>query len=341
MNNASSSSPIVSVIIPTYNRSDSIIRALRSLCHQTLRPEQFEVIVVDDGSTTYCPDELYSPAYDFDLRIIRQENAGATIARNHGALHSRGEVLIFMDDDVTASNQALEVLTDTCQRCSRVLAMAALVSRSPDLTTVYARRYSDEMPTGASDILSSSGDCCLDFAWTNTQLLAVRRTEFFRLGMLQDPTGGWPNWDDVDFGYRAFVAGYRLIRCARATGVHWDGSLVDLKTSCERWRRASRSAVKLLQRYPDIRPHLPMFHDKVPIAWQQDHMSMIMRKLARRPVSSQPCLWTLERLVGLAEQRRVPPYVLSSLYRWVIGGYIYRGFREGLKLQATERQHKS
>ena len=74
-----------------------------------------------------------------------------------------------------------------------------------------------------------------------------------------------------------------------------------------------------------------MFHDKTPIAWGQDSPRLIVRKLARHVASSRPALWGLERIVRVLEQRYPSPSLLRPLYRWVIGGYIFQGYREGLK----------
>ncbi len=79
----------VSVVIPTYNRIDSLQRLLESLNHQTLSPDQYEVIVVDDGSA-YAPDVITNTSFRFALTYLRQENQGATVARNYGAQANQG-----------------------------------------------------------------------------------------------------------------------------------------------------------------------------------------------------------------------------------------------------------
>jgi glycosyltransferase involved in cell wall biosynthesis len=88
--------PLVSVIVPTYNRPDSIMKCLDALERQTIPPESFEVIVVDDGSSApLTPDQ----EYPFLLRVVRQKNSGPAGARNRGAAAARGEILAFTDDD--------------------------------------------------------------------------------------------------------------------------------------------------------------------------------------------------------------------------------------------------
>ncbi len=87
--------PLVSVIIPTYNRAAVLKRAIRSVLDQTFR--DFELIVVDDGSTDSTPELL--ARFDGKLRPIFQENRGAAAARNTGIRHSTGELVAFLDSD--------------------------------------------------------------------------------------------------------------------------------------------------------------------------------------------------------------------------------------------------
>lgn len=84
----------ISVIIPTYNRYETLKRALRSVFAQTYKPE--EVIVVDDGSD----DDTYKIKEDFPSIIYHfQNNAGVSAARNKGIKLSRYEWIAFLDSD--------------------------------------------------------------------------------------------------------------------------------------------------------------------------------------------------------------------------------------------------
>lgn len=87
--------PLVSVVIPTYNRVSVLERAIRSVLGQTFR--DFELVVVDDGSTDATPELL--ARFDGKLRPVFQENRGVAAARNTGIGLSRGELLAFLDSD--------------------------------------------------------------------------------------------------------------------------------------------------------------------------------------------------------------------------------------------------
>lgn len=317
----------VSVIIPTYNRKESVLRTLTSLSQQTLPTDQYEVLVVDDGSS----DGTFSIAeqgFPFAMHYVRQENQGATIARNQGVLKSRGEILVFIDDDVTISPQTLESLAEVCSQRDKVLVMGTLLLRSNNLSV-----FTKIMVTSHDSPSVDNEDKFVPFTECNTELLSVKRSDFLDIGMLQDPTDGrgWPNWDDVDFGYRAHLKGFRLLQSYKAIGEHWDYSISDWGAACRRWQRASKSAVLLFNTHPGLQPHIPMLHDKTPIAWKQDSPVLIVRKLARHVASSKLILGSMGKSARILERYYPSPEVLRPLYRWLNGGYMFRGYREGLR----------
>jgi glycosyltransferase involved in cell wall biosynthesis len=312
---------VVSIIIPTYNRCGSLALALAALSQQTFPADCCQVIVVDDGSTESIP--LLDPRqYPFPLCLIRQENTGATAARNTGAQASAGEFLLFLDDDIDLVPAAMEVLAAALLANPKTVALGLI---EPAGMGVFARVMAGNGRTLCRLSYSIPPSECL------TGILAVRRIDFFSLGMFQDPTGGWPNWDDVDFGYRAYQQGFRLLRCPDAAGLHRDHSLDSFKASCQRTARAACSAVALIKRHPGLYAYLPMFHDKTPLSLKDDSPGLVLHKLFHASTALPPLRWGLESLTSFLERAAPKPRLLQPLYRWINSIYIYRGFQEGLK----------
>jgi glycosyltransferase involved in cell wall biosynthesis len=106
----------ISAIIPTLNRCNELRRTLESLRAQTLPPEQYEIIVVDNGST----DDTLSVVSEFaddaagcaQVRYVREDRLGLHYARHAGARAARGYILTFIDDDAYADPNWLKALLD-------------------------------------------------------------------------------------------------------------------------------------------------------------------------------------------------------------------------------------
>ncbi|MBC1779166.1 glycosyltransferase [Listeria booriae] len=121
----------ISVIVPVYNVADYLEECLNSLLSQTF--QDFEIIVVDDGSTDGSSDILavYSQLIP-NLRLFRQANAGLSAARNLGLQHAIGEYIYFLDSD-----DFLEL--DTFEKCFQLAESYQL-----DFVKFDARPFSED-----------------------------------------------------------------------------------------------------------------------------------------------------------------------------------------------------
>lgn len=96
----------LSVVLPTYNRLAILQRCLAALGQQTLARNQYEIVVVDDGSRDGTREWLRTRE---DVRVIEQaSNAGPAAARNAGIRAAQGELVLFLGDDIVAPPQLLE-----------------------------------------------------------------------------------------------------------------------------------------------------------------------------------------------------------------------------------------
>lgn len=92
---------VASIVIPTYNRCQSLAHTLHCLNEQTFPADNFEVIVVDDGSTdgTYSFIDALGPQMRYTLRVERRQRTGPGQARNWGLTLAKGQVVLFIDSD--------------------------------------------------------------------------------------------------------------------------------------------------------------------------------------------------------------------------------------------------
>ncbi|MGP8321882.1 MAG: glycosyltransferase family 2 protein [Methanosarcinaceae archaeon] len=113
------SSPLISVVICTYNRLDIFVDALKSICNQTLDASFYEVIVVDNNSS----DNTAHVAKDFCERFSNvsyclESKQGLSHARNRGWREAKGEYVAYIDDDCKVPEQWLTVAKDIIERFS-------------------------------------------------------------------------------------------------------------------------------------------------------------------------------------------------------------------------------
>jgi len=314
--------PSISVIIPTYNRPAELRRTLFTFQHQTIPDDQFEVIVVDDGSTILI-NSISKEDYPFCLRYIFQSNQGDAAARNNGALQAKADLLIFIDDDITVEPDFIENIHEMINGRDRTIVIGNLLP--PSSENIIAQDNENSRKHSIEEVN-------IHFTHIFSGFMAVKRDDYFDIGMMVGLTGKGPDaWCDVDFGYRGHLKGYRFIRCPNAIGYHHDNASSNLKALCRRWENASKASVLLFQKYPDLQSQIPMYDDKTPIDWDQDSPSLVIRKSARTVVSTPAITYLMEALVSAYEYWYPSPRLLRPLYRWITSSYMYRGFRQGLR----------
>ena len=198
----------LSVIVPVYNDQDALARCLGALTASC--PPGVEIIVVDDAST----DESAAVAGRLASRLVRlPANAGPAAARNYGARHARGEILLFVDSDVIVAPGALDHV-------------ATLLGDRPDLAAVFG---SYDATPGAAGTVSRYKNLLHHFVHQNGEVQAstfwagcgaIRRSVFEELGGFDQERFRRPSIEDIELGYRLRRAGYRILLDKTLQGTH-------------------------------------------------------------------------------------------------------------------------
>lgn len=241
----------LSVVIATYNRGALLERLLRQLAAQTLSPREFEVWVVDDGSSPPAREHLAGLELPYPFHLMEQENAGQAAARHAGALAARGEVLLFVDDDMQVGPDFLARHLDGHAGGER-LVLLGRINPDPDLAGMpfFERWYADCLARRERGI--REGRVTLDGSLLYTGNVSMRRADYLAAGGF-DPA--LRQSEDCELGLRLEEAGVTF-RLGEATTLHGSDH-----TSLEQWRRrASRygmNDVRISRKHPGSRKASP------------------------------------------------------------------------------------
>lgn len=113
--------PMFSIIIPTYRRPEALRACVQALSTLDYPRDGFEVIIVDDGGAIPLQPLLDPIAGDLRMKVVWQANAGPAAARNFGASHANGDILVFTDDDCAPASHWLQAFASQFAMTDRAL----------------------------------------------------------------------------------------------------------------------------------------------------------------------------------------------------------------------------
>lgn len=238
--------PRITVVIPTFQRREVVTGSVLALAEQT--GPTFDVVVVVDGSTDGTADALRSMTVPFGLRVIEQANSGASMARNHGARIARGEVLLFLDDDMQAAPNLLAEHDRAHARGAE--AVFGHIPVHPDAPSSILLPGLVDWAVRRRDRLSRP-EATLTFADLLTGQLSVRRSVFEALGGFDEDftRGGSFGREDTDFGRRLFSGGHRVEFAPDA--ISWQLYVVRPAAYLRQWNQAGRADVTYMRKHPE------------------------------------------------------------------------------------------
>jgi len=251
----------LTVVMPTYNRSDLLGRALSGLLNQTAPAEDYEIVVVDDGSTDSTPQVVAEAgAPEQRLRYYRQENKGPAAARNYGAREARGDIILFVGDDCIPDSRLLEEHLKAHSTEGDV-GVIGHIAWHPELEVTPFMAFLEEgVQFGFKHIKDPAN---IPFWQCYSSNLSLPRHWL-------EETGGFDEdfkhaaWEDIELGYRLHERGLRLIYRREALNYHHHPTT--LERYLVRQRIAGRSVVTFWRKHPELKEDLGIAHSARPVA---------------------------------------------------------------------------
>jgi glycosyltransferase involved in cell wall biosynthesis len=306
---------LVSVIIPSHNRKANLRQTLEALARQACPAGQFEVLVVLDGCTDGSMEMLGDYAAPFSLRVIDQAQAGSAAARNRGASGAKGELLIFLDDDIEACPgfiQAHETAHLDTDALVGIGYTPPTVARENTYMGLKLRLWWE----AKFQALRQPGArfCYTDLLSGN---FSIRRDNFFDHGGFNPVL---PAREDYELGARLIHAGLAFSFLEAAHGMHQEQP--DLGRALQRKFMEAVGDVRLGQMYPELIPTLAI--------WRLTYKSRLPGQVLRRLIFHIPWLATalmsiIRSALAVFEKAR-----LLILWRWLFSGLLGYWYWKGV-----------
>ena len=230
-----------SFIIPVYNRPDEVDELLDSLTRQTVN--DFEVIVVEDGSSITCSDVCAKYANRLDLHYFQKPNSGPGQSRNYGVERAKGEYVLILDSDVVVPEGYLKAVSDELD-ANPADAFGGPDCAHPSFTdTQKAISYSMTSFFTTGGI--RGGKKKLDRFYPRSFNMGVRRDVYARLEGFSKMRFG----EDIDFSIRIFKAGCRCRLFPKAWV--WHKRRTDFRKFFRQVYNSGIARINLYKKYPE------------------------------------------------------------------------------------------
>jgi glycosyltransferase involved in cell wall biosynthesis len=299
----------VTIILCTYNRCHLLAKALESLSVQTLPPDEWEVLIVDNNSTdlTRAVSEDFCRRYPSSFRYLFEAQQGKSYALNAGIREARGAILAFVDDDVIVDSMWLQNLTEAMDNEPWQGAGGCILPQldfSPPPWLAIEERYA-LAPLAMFQLGNDARELTEPPFGTN---MAFRKEMFEKYGSFRTDLGPRPGCEirseDTEFGARLLAAGERLRYEPSARVYHG--------VPAHRLKKAYFLAWWFDKARADIRA----FGFPGETKWRLRGIPLVLfRRLS---------VWTLRWLVTVKPSQRFS----SKLKVWIVAGQILECYRQ-------------
>jgi glycosyltransferase involved in cell wall biosynthesis len=237
--------PEVSVVIPTYNRIDTLRHVIPSLLRQDIRSDRYEIVVADSNSNDGTAEYLAGISREYPrVRHLPGAYTGRAMARNAGIDAARGAIVTFTDADIIASSDLLSRHLAHYESDERtcVVGMELQVSSLAD----YERLRDHPLERRP---LHPNSRKTISWLYFLTGNASVRKRDLDRVGRFDENFTGYGH-EDLELGYRLEKTGLKIAYEPKAIAYHWHPVPFDEQKG--KMELAGRSTVRFYRKHPTL-----------------------------------------------------------------------------------------
>lgn len=255
-----------SIVVPVYNRPDEVDELLGSLATQSAK--DFEVIIVEDGSTVKCKEVCDKYTGRLDLHYYEKPNSGPGQSRNYGAERARGEYIIVLDSDVVLPTDYIKSINEELEDEPADAFGGPDEAHASFSDTQKAISYSMTSFFTTGGI--RGGKKKLDKFYPRSFNMGISKKAYMALGGFSKMRFG----EDIDFSIRIFKAGYKCRLFPKAWV--WHKRRTDFRKF---WRQVYNSGIARINLYKKYPESLKLVH-MLPMVFTLGIIGTVMLLLA-------------------------------------------------------------
>lgn len=236
--------PLISVVIPTFNRRETLEKVLPLLARQTLPASDYELLLCDSGSTDGTLELVAELAIPNLRHILPAENRGRSGARNAGIREAVGDLVLFTDADILATPTLLEEHLEL----HRARPRTAMVGLEVQVASLGEYESVRDNPCVKGRHLHGANGKPLSWLFFLTGNASVSRQALLDVGMFDENFTQYGH-EDLELGYRLSKAGYKILYNPRAVNFHWHP--VAFEDRCDNKRHSGVATRRFYNKHHD------------------------------------------------------------------------------------------
>lgn len=319
---------VLSVIIPTYKRNEILPIVLQHLANALVNINAEIIVINDDKQNQLLPISINKN--DIPLNIYTNKKAGAAAARNYGSNLAKGDILLFLDDDIIIDAETISSILKIQSEYDKIIStpiweysseMKLLLSKNSfgkfrlkyDYVSIRGRKNNETKENSKHYLVDSLASFCL----------SIKKKHFIQLNGMDDlfPFAGC---EDQEFSERAKQNGFILLLDENNTVLHHEIDRIQKSVWLKRQYNGVQGFVRLANLYPD-KKKFELWYENTPIS-KSDSAKLKIKKVLKKIARQNFSITIINSITYLLESLKVSYFILEKIYLIQTGIYINKGF---------------